>query len=120
MFRNTSQRQRIRAAFARLQRPLSISELQTEETQIGIATLYRTVEGLLEEGFLSRLELPGRAVRYELASCSSHTHFQCRSCGLVYCLSPIELALPSCPRGFQTDRQEVFVKGLCSNCILGE
>ncbi len=116
MFRNTLQRQRVRAAFARLQRPLSIGELRVQVEQVGIATLYRTVEGLLAEGYLERLEMPGRVTRYELAGRGCYAHFECRGCGRVYCLGSGSPPLVWAHEGFEVEGQAVFVYGLCNQC----
>jgi Fur family ferric uptake transcriptional regulator len=119
--RSTRQRRAIRAVFEKLNRPLSPQEVLAavgEEVEgIGIATVYRAVSALLEEGFLTKVDVPGEPARYELSGKGHHHHFQCQSCGTVF-----ELARCSgnfkewAPPGFSVTGHEVWIYGSCSTC----
>jgi Fur family transcriptional regulator, ferric uptake regulator len=119
--RNTRQRDALRRAFARADRPLSPHEAlelaRAEVPGLGIATVYRTVKALLEERWLRTVELPGAADRYEVAGKGHHHHFHCRACDGVF-------EVPSCPGGFRSmapggfhlERHEVVLFGVCREC----
>lgn len=83
--RNTNQRKAIRDVFTATDRPLSTQEVldaaQTHKPGLGIATVYRTIKLLLNEGWLSTVRLPGESPRYEIAGKPHHHHFYCNACG---------------------------------------
>ena len=74
MQRDTRQRRAIRAVFQDSARPLSPEEVlqaaQAEAPTLGLATVYRNLKGLVEEGWLVPVALPGAAPRYEPAGVS--------------------------------------------------
>ncbi|MEJ5369904.1 MAG: transcriptional repressor [Bryobacteraceae bacterium] len=119
--RRTRQRAAIRAAFEEARRPLSIPEAlelaQKEVAGLGIATVYRTVGTLLEEGFLSAVEIPGGSTRYEVAGRGHHHHFYCRRCQRVFevegCVPEVERLAPA---GFRIEGHEILLGGLCAEC----
>ncbi|MGH9628429.1 MAG: Fur family transcriptional regulator [Bryobacteraceae bacterium] len=121
MTRNTKQRKAIRDAFEQANRPLSAEEVlsaaQAQTAGLGIATVYRTIKSLAEEGWLVPVELPGEAPRYELAGKEHHHHFHCRECGKVYeiegCLENLKRMIPP---GYLITGHEVVLYGLCSTC----
>jgi len=119
--RRTRQRAAIRSVLEAASRPLSIAEIlelaQKQVRGLGIATVYRTVGALLEEGFLSAVEISGEAPRYELSGRGHHHHFRCRRCRRVFevegCLPQVqELA----PAGFVVEKHEILLFGLCPDC----
>src|ERR1035438_10693612 len=85
--RKTRQRAPIRQAFQRADRPLSprqvLDAAQAEIDGIGIATVYRNIKGLLDEGWLSAVELPGSPTVYERSGKPHHHHFHCDGCSRV-------------------------------------
>ncbi|MCZ2157089.1 MAG: transcriptional repressor [Bryobacterales bacterium] len=119
--RNTKQRRAIRDVFLEAKRPLAPEEVcelsQKKVDGLGIATVYRTIRTLLDEGWLAPVELPGEASRYEISGKEHHHHFHCRSCGKVFevfgCLGGYtNLA----PEGFELDSHEVILYGRCRDC----
>jgi Fur family ferric uptake transcriptional regulator len=121
MERNTRQREAIRSALKAAARPLSPQELLAaashEVPQLGIATVYRTIKSLLEEGDVVPVELPGGGTRYEAAHLHHHHHFHCRRCDRVYEVHgcPGDLRKLT-PRGFKTEHHEIVLSGLCAEC----
>jgi Fur family ferric uptake transcriptional regulator len=119
--RRTRQRAAIRAAFEQARRPLSIAEVlelaQKEVAGLGIATVYRTVGALVEEGFLAAVEIGGESPRYEVAGRGHHHHFCCRRCQRVFevegCVPEVERLAPE---GFRIESHEILLFGLCSGC----
>lgn len=121
MERSTRQRRAIREAFLEAGRPLSPQEVlelaRKKVPSLGLATVYRTLKGLVEEGFLTPVALPGEPSRYEPAGKGHHHHFLCRLCGRVYELLGCDLALEGhLPPGFLAEGHEVMVYGRCPEC----
>jgi Fur family ferric uptake transcriptional regulator len=122
MERNTRQRESIRQAFEEIDRPLGPQEVleaaQSYMPGLGIATVYRTLKALTEEGWLIPVELPGEPQRYEISGKGHHHHFRCRSCDRVFetngCVTNLRRLVPS---GFQLDRHEVVLYGTCETCV---
>ena len=108
MERNTRQRQAIRRIFEENDRPLSPQEVlpaaQSYAPGLGIATVYRNVKALLEDGWLESVSLPGEPPRYEIAGKRHHHHFRCRCCDRVFeingCYTNL---LQLTPRGFRLE-----------------
>jgi Fur family transcriptional regulator, ferric uptake regulator len=119
--RDTRQRRAIRAAFLGTDRPLDPTEVltlaATGHSSLGIATVYRNIKSLLEEGWLTPVELPGEVTHYELAGKEHHHHFHCRTCGKVY---ELNACLPNvqklAPQGFQVAGHDLLLYGACREC----
>ena len=52
--------------------------------RLGIATIYRTLKSLKEEGAIREVDLPGQSSRWELANKDHHHHFLCRTCDKLF------------------------------------
>lgn len=121
MERNTRQRDAIRAVFAQSRQPLTPADVLTiaqgSVRGLGIATVYRTINALVESGWLNAVELPGDAPRYERAGTGHHHHFQCRSCSGVFEIRgcPGDLSRLT-PAGFILEAHEVVLYGQCQRC----
>ncbi len=121
MERNTRQRGAIRRAFQRTDRPLSTAEVldfaRAEVGRLGIATVYRNIRAMLDEGWLVPVELPGEVTRYEVHGKAHHHHFQCRHCNRVFevpgCVGTLAAILPP---GFTLEDHEVVLYGRCPEC----
>lgn len=121
MERDTPQRRAIRRVLEQADRPLTPREVlrgaQDDVPALGIATVYRTVKALTEEGWLAAVEMPGEPQRYERAGKQHHHHFNCTRCGRTFemegCPEGFEEMVPS---GFTMQTHEVFIYGLCDDC----
>lgn len=121
MQRKTQQSTAIREALEEAGRPLSPQEIleaaQAEVPGLGIATVYRNVRSLVEEGRLHVVELPGSSSRYELADKDHHHHFHCRGCDGVFDIEDCPGSLKDLtPRGFRLETHEIILYGLCAGC----
>jgi Fur family ferric uptake transcriptional regulator len=121
MIRDTRQRRAIRDALEAAARPLSAQEVLDAASKhapgLGIATVYRTLNGLVEERVIHPVDLPGEAPRYEVTGQGHHHHFQCRKCGGVYLTRGCPGNLRALtPRGFRLESHEVILYGLCVEC----
>jgi len=119
--RNTRQRSAIRRSFEVAKRPLSAQQVlraaKAEVRGLGIATVYRNIKGLLDEGWLASLEVPGAGTVYECAGKPHHHHFHCERCSHVFDLSGCVPEIDHLARrGFSVTRHEVVLYGFCNDC----
>jgi Fur family ferric uptake transcriptional regulator len=123
MERNTRQRSAIKNALERAARPLLPAEVlaqaQAEAPRLSLATVYRNLNALLDEGWVKAVHLPGESARFELAHGHHHHHhhFQCRGCQAVYDIDacPGELSQLA-PPGFVVQDHDLTLYGLCGAC----
>ncbi len=121
MQRDTRQRKAIRSALTEAGHPLSpkgLLEAARQEVEgLGIATVYRNLKILQDDGWVEPVELPGEPPRYEVAGKGHHHHFHCRSCDRVYEVDGCPGNVKSItPHGFQVEDHEVVLYGLCRRC----
>ena len=127
-YKVTPQRQKILQMFeANQERHLSAEDaymlLQETSPDIGLATVYRTLEMLDELGFLHRIEFGDGKSRYELAtndSSHAHHHLICLACGAVKefgddLLETLE-SFVSRTADFQITDHQVKFYGYCREC----
>ena len=121
MERLTRQRSALFAVIENAQRPLSPQEVleaaRHEVAGLGLATVYRNLKLLLEEGAIATVNLPGESARYEVAHHAHHHHFQCTECQRVFDVHqcPGDLARLA-PAGFSVARHELTLYGQCADC----
>ena len=119
--RNTRQKAAIRDVFIAVDRPLGPQEVLdhagTRIKGLGIATVYRNIKALVEEGWLTPVDLPGDSSRYEVSGKAHHHHFHCRNCGKVFDLPgcPVQVK-PILPVGFVATAHELVLYGRCDVC----
>lgn len=121
MERNTRQRDAIREAFRRADRPLSTDEVHAAARKavpgLGVATVYRTIRSLQADGWLATVELPGAPARYEQTGKAHHHHFHCEACDKVFDLVGCPDSLQELlPQRFRLDRHELVLYGRCADC----
>ena len=121
MERTTRQHAAIRAVLTAAGRPLTPAEVLEEArghvAALGLATVYRNLRALVEEGAITVVTLPGEAPRYEAAHHAHHHHFRCDVCQRVFDVHrcPGDLARLA-PPGFTVDRHEITLYGRCREC----
>ncbi|MBU6162604.1 MAG: transcriptional repressor [Myxococcales bacterium] len=123
MKRKTEQRALIREVMGQTTRPLTANEVldlaQEKRAGLGIATVYRTINGLVEEGWLLPVELPGEPARYERRELEHHHHFQCQACRKVFDVPGCSgLPTTGVPTGFEVARHEIVFYGRCAECVV--
>src|SRR5512141_1131078 len=84
------------------------------------ATVYRNLQELVREGLIRTLDRAGAAAQFELNP-DEHHHFVGRGCGRVWgvYLSSVDVRVNrrrTAIEGFQIDRREVQLHGLCAAC----
>ena len=98
-------------------------ELQRDEPTIGRATVFRTLETLVEAGVVRRLEQEGHVYAYVACQPEHHHHLSCTHCGRVeeideaYVLPIAERV--AAERGFEIDDARLDFYGRCGRCRSG-
>ena len=121
MERDTRQRRAIRKVLEAAGRPLSPQEIlegaRRQAPTLGLATVYRTLRALADEGWLTPVTLPGEPARYEPAGKTHHHHFRCRGCDRLFEVEGCRQAsVAKAPRGFVIEDHEVVWYGRCARC----
>ena len=124
-YRLTSQRLSVLKAASEMAGHFTAEELHRElnREDIGIATVYRTVQLLLEMGYLKQAYISSGSAVYEynpLAVGHSHAHMQCLSCGAVLelredMMENMESAVQKL-YGFKVADHHITLTGLCAQC----
>lgn len=96
-------------------------ELKQRSERVGMATVYRTLDLLVESGLVRSHEFGEGFRRYEaMASQSDHEHLICEQCGRVveFANERLERMLPvlADDHGFQHRRHKVEIYGVCRTC----
>ncbi|ODN30934.1 Fur family transcriptional regulator [Fervidobacterium thailandense] len=99
--------------------------LLSKRINVSKATVYRTVDLLVELGFLRKLQFDEGVYRYELVDKDNkHSHFICNSCGKIYELkdelSPDKILKDYTDllraQGFEVNEFDVKFRGMCPKC----
>ena len=124
-FRITPQREMIIGAIAHSPTHITAEEiavhLQEYTTAINIATIYRTLELLWQEGFACRNDLSEGKTVYATFQHGPHIHLVCRKCNTVIdadigVLSTLGQKLQD-QYGFDPDLDHFSIFGVCSECL---
>lgn len=124
MKRNTWQREAVRAALAEREGFVSAqalyAALKDAGSSIGLATVYRALADLAEEGDADALQQEGEALYRACTPGSHHHHLICRTCGLtveIEARAVEEWARQiAAQHGFTRAEHVVDVFGLCEAC----
>src|ERR671914_1484118 len=122
--RVTRQRLLVAEALNRADRQLTADELydalRKREPTIGRATVFRTLERLVDAGVARRLELEGHVYAYIACEPTHHHHLSCSSCGKVEEI-PESWVRPIAARAsrqldFEIDDARLDFYGRCAEC----
>ncbi len=113
-YKATPQRLEVLRALAAEQHQ-SLEEIRARCPEVGLVTIYRTLDLLSEIGAVRRLDL-GDGPRYELAE-DHHHHLICESCGDVSEFEKCPLDLRRL-RGmdFEISSHSLEIYGRCADC----
>lgn len=120
--RKTQQRKAIELVFENAKRPLSIDDVVSQgrafAPSINQATVYRNLKLLLDDGWLTKIQMPTAGPFYERSDRDHHHHFLCRLCNkafeLMGCL--LKSKSPLVPQGFHVEKHDVILYGTCDSC----
>ncbi len=103
-----------------------VRALQDSQTPVGTATVYRTLEQLVEEGCVRKYILDGkRGACYQYVESSEHTcqehfHLKCTICGELFHVSCTYLNQIGSHllehHGFAIDHTKTVLYGCCARC----
>lgn len=123
-YRLTPQREMIIEALAHSGSHLTAEEVfgqvQKRTRAINMATVYRTLDLLVEEGLATCIPLGDNCLVYATARHGPHVHLRCRKCGRT--IEADERLLAAFRRkvrsrhGFSVDLQHLCIPGLCAEC----
>lgn len=123
-YRMTPQREMIIEALAHSGGHITAEEIfdqvRSRTRSINLATVYRTLDLLVEVGFASRADLRNGYAVYATAQHGPHIHLVCKACGQVVdadhsLLAPINELLRG-KHGFKADLEHLSIAGLCAGC----
>ena len=100
--------------------------VKTDSPEIGLATVYRTIQLFMELHLIDRINLDDGFVRYEIGDMGTkknshhHHHLICLSCGMVMSveddlLDELEAEIAR-TTGFKVTDHEVKLYGYCKEC----
>jgi Fur family transcriptional regulator, ferric uptake regulator len=96
------------------------SELRGGGSPIGLATVYRALADLAEEGEADSLQSEGESLYRACASPGHHHHLICRSCGRTVEIEADDIeawaAATAAAHGFRDPQHVVDVFGTCEAC----
>ena len=86
---------------------------------INLATVYRNLKLLAEQGEIIAVDCVGRPARYELAGLAHHHHFLCEACDRLFDLEGCQAAVIErlAPAGFEVRQHHVQLTGRCRDCV---
>ena len=123
-YRVTPQREMIAEVVAHSGQHLTaeevLKEVRARTRVINVATVYRTLDLLVQEGLASRADLGGGRVVFATARHGPHIHLVCRHCGEVIeadysQIAPLKERLQE-QYGFAADLKHVSFFGVCETC----
>lgn len=94
--------------------------VQASSKSLNLATVYRTLDLLVEVGLISRTDLGNGRIMYASDRHGPHLHLTCRQCGVTIDADSSLVASLSeqlqTRYGFKADLKHLCVHGLCKSC----
>lgn len=100
------------------------NHLLADEYHVSRATVYNTLDLLVEAGLVRRVTLGDGVMRYErVAGSVNHHHLICTRCGKVKEVKAVRTVtelFPKKPRSFEPLYYTLYIYGMCSSCMRRE
>ncbi len=90
-------------------------EIKKDFVSISLATVYKNINTLLDEGIIQEIKVPQKKSKFEIAK-YKHSHFVCERCGEVYDVQRPKKLNIELPEGFEPREASVMVVGVCKRC----
>lgn len=90
-------------------------QLGSDLPTISRATVYNTLNLLVEKGVINSLRTAGSETRFDSVS-EKHGHFLCRKCKQIYDIPRQNIAADFELDGHLVESQELVYKGICKKC----
>lgn len=122
-FRVTPQRQTILDAVCAGEGHTTLPEIyarvQAVSPAINLATVYRTLDFLLQAGLIVTADIGGQTV-YEIAGTTPHHHLACHACGRVEQIDPdlvqVFFRAVAQAHAFDVEMHHLVLTGRCRQC----
>ena len=120
MSRRTEQREAIVEALRGSERAVTAQELHGQLEGVGLATVYRNLQRLAEEGMVDTLRRDNGEQAFLLCGGGHHHHLSCRECGRVEQVRDCRLddwaAEVAAGHGFSQVEHHAELVGVCAAC----
>ncbi len=107
----------------KMQRAVSLTDLENELDSVDKSTIFRTVTLFLSRHLIHGVDDGSGALKYAVCSdscnCSvedQHSHFYCEQCRRTFCFKHIHVPLVDLPEGFAVHSINYVLKGICPAC----
>lgn len=93
-------------------------KVKEKYAQISLATIYKNINAMCDNGVLVELKLPNKKNVYEMAK-EQHAHLLCTKCGNVTDVNIVADTLGeeiAKKHHFAIETKDVILKGICSKC----
>jgi Fur family ferric uptake transcriptional regulator len=121
MNRRTEQREAILDALRASDRAVTAQELHGELEGVGLATVYRNLQRLTEEGTAETLRRDNGEQAFLICGGGHHHHLTCRVCGRVERVRDCRLddwaAAVAAEHGFGEVEHQAELVGVCDACV---
>lgn len=118
--RATQQKAAIAEAIQASDRALTAQELHERLDNVGLATVYRNLARLADEGAIDSIRRPSGEIAYRACAHGHHHHLICRDCGTVVELHDCSLDEWSSrigqQFGFSSVEHQAELQGTCAKC----
>ena len=118
--RKTEQREAILEALRASDRAVTAQELHGELDGVGLATVYRNLQRLADEGMADTLRRESGEQAFLLCGSGHHHHLSCRACGRVEQVTDCRLddwaRAVAAEHGFAEVEHHAELVGLCAEC----
>lgn len=123
-FRLTGPRRAVATIIGRRTGPFTAAEIEhaakSQPPPVGRATIFRTIDVLLELGVIERLDLPSGEHAYVACEPAHHHHVVCSRCGRTADVDDAGLAAVTKEiarrTGFRIDTHRLELFGVCPSC----
>ena len=119
--RSTEPRRALVKSVAAWDSHFTAEELRKALPQVGRATVYRSLNLLVEADVVCRVLMEDGSLHYQLSHRGHHHHLICTECGLsqdlLGCDIEVVLKEKATEHGFQTEGHRLEVYGRCHNCL---
>ena len=93
-------------------------QIKRQFASISLATLYKNINAMLDNGLVSEIKIPNQKPKYEISK-HTHAHLLCESCGELKDIDIDLNALISTTEdqsSYKINDMNLIFSGLCSKC----
>ena len=122
---NTKQKDKILNAIKHQKKDFTIKDIYNKvKNEVGLTTIYRLVDKLVEDGRLSRNIGKNNTTYYQyLEECNNENHFflKCEHCGKMVhidceCIEKMTSHILE-KHKFTTNKEHIIINGICNKCV---